>query len=240
MSTPHLQGDPGDYAKTVLMPGDPLRAQFIAETFLSDVKQVNAVRGMLGFTGTYKGVPVSVQGSGMGCPSMGIYSYELFHFFGVERIIRVGTTGSIHENLTIGDLCFAQGACSTSNYLSQYGLPGTFAPIASYPLLRTAESIAQARGCRYMVGNVLSSDFFYDDIPATELWRKMGVLALEMESTALYANAARAGKEALTILTVSDELLTGRETSPLERQTAFTAMMEVALETALAYSDAAQ
>lgn len=233
MSTPHLQGSPGDYAKTVLMPGDPLRAQFIAETFLSDVTQVNSVRGMLGFTGTYRGVPVSVQGSGMGCPSMGIYSYELFHFFGVERILRIGTAGSIQNDLKLGDLCFAQGACTTSNYLAQYGLPGAFAPIASYRLLRSAESLARAQSARYQVGNVLSSDVFYDDMPTTQLWRKMGVLALEMETAALYANAARAGKEALTILTISDELLTDRHASAQERQTAFTAMMELALETAI-------
>lgn len=232
MPTPHIEAPEGTYAKTVLMPGDPLRAKFIAETFLTDPVQVNGVRGMLGYTGTYKGVPVSVQGSGMGCPSMGIYSYELFHFYGVENIIRVGTTGSIQEGLCIGDLVIALGACGNSHFADQYQLPGLFAPTASFPLVKTAEAIAAERGLRCAVGNVCSNDTFYDDISPVEAWRKMGVLAFEMESTALYCNAARAGKNAMTLLTVSDELLTHRETSSQERQTAFTAMMEVALETA--------
>lgn len=233
MSTPHLQGNPGDYAPTVLMPGDPLRAKFIAETFLSEVTQVNAIRGMLGYTGTYQGCPISVQGSGMGCPSMGIYSYELFQFFGVEHIIRIGTAGSIQEKLGLGDLCIALGACTNSGYLSQYRLPGVFAPIASYPMVRTAESIAREKGLRCAVGNVVSSDVFYDDVPVLEDWRKMGVLALEMETAALYANAARTGKQAMTLLTISDELLTDRHASPEERQTSFTNMIETALETAI-------
>ena len=233
MPTPHIEAREGAYAPTVLMPGDPLRAKFIAETFLTDAVQVNGVRGMLGFTGRYKGVPVSVQGSGMGCPSMGIYSYELFHFYGVENIIRIGTTGSIQEDLHIGDLVIALGACSNSNYAAQYQLPGTFAPIASFPLVKEAEAIAREKGCRVAVGNVGSNDTFYDDISPVESWRKMGVLALEMESLALYCNAARCGKRAMTLLTVSDELLTHKSTTPQERQTAFTAMMEVALETAV-------
>ena len=232
MPTPHIEAPEGAYARTVLMPGDPLRAKFIAETFLTGPVQVNGVRGMLGYTGTYKGVPVSVQGSGMGCPSMGIYSYELFHFYGVENIIRVGTTGSIQEGLCIGDLVIALGACGNSHFADQYQLPGLFAPTASFPLVKTAEAIAAERGLRCAVGNVCSNDTFYDDISPVEAWRKMGVLAFEMESTALYCNAARAGKNAMTLLTVSDELLTHRETSSQERQTAFTAMMEVALETA--------
>ena len=232
MPTPHIEAPEGAYARTVLMPGDPLRAKFIAETFLTDPVQVNGVRGMLGYTGTYKGVPVSVQGSGMGCPSMGIYSYELFHYSGVENIIRVGTTGSIQEGLCIGDLVIALGACGNSHFADQYQLPGLFAPTASFPLVKTAEAIAAERGLRCAVGNVCSNDTFYDDISPVEAWRKMGVLAFEMESTALYCNAARAGKNAMTLLTVSDELLTHRETSSQERQTAFTAMMEVALETA--------
>ena len=233
MSTPHLQGNPGDYAPTVLMPGDPLRARFIAETFLQDAREVNSVRGMLGYTGPYKGRAVSVQGSGMGCPSMGIYSYELFQFFGVEHIIRVGTAGSIQEGLNLGDLCIALGACTNSGYLSQYRLPGSFAPVASYPMVRAAADIAAEKGLRCAVGNVMSSDVFYDDVPVVDDWRKMGVLALEMETAALYANAARTGKQAMTLLTISDEILTGRKASTQERQTAFTGMMETALETAI-------
>lgn len=232
MPTPHIEAPDGAYAKTVLMPGDPLRAKFIAETFLTCAVQVNGVRGMLGFTGSYKGVPVSVQGSGMGCPSMGIYSYELFQFYGVENIIRVGTAGSIQEGLHIGDLVIALGACGNSHFAGQYQLPGSFAPIASFELAREAEAIARARGCAVAVGNVASNDTFYDDISPVEAWRKMGVLALEMESLALYCNAARTGKRAVTLLTVSDELLTGRSAGISERQSAFTAMMEVALETA--------
>ena len=232
MPTPHIEAPDGAYAKTVLMPGDPLRAKFIAETFLTGAVQVNGVRGMLGFTGSYKGVPVSVQGSGMGCPSMGIYSYELFQFYGVENIIRVGTDGYIQEGLHIGDLVIALGACGNSHFAGQYQLPGSFAPIASFELAREAEAIARARGCAVAVGNVASNDTFYDDISPVEAWRKMGVLALEMESLALYCNAARTGKRAVTLLTVSDELLTGRSAGISERQSAFTAMMEVALETA--------
>ena len=234
MPTPHIEAPGGAYAKTVLMPGDPLRAKFIAETFLTGAVQVNGVRGMLGFTGSYKGVPVSVQGSGMGCPSMGIYSYELFQFYGVENIIRVGTAGSIQEGLHIGDLVIALGACGNSHFAGQYQLPGLFAPTASFRLVREAEAIAREKGCRVAVGNVACNDTFYDDISPVEAWRKMGVLALEMESTALYCNAARAGKEAMTLLTVSDELLTHKAATVQERQSAFTAMMEVALETALA------
>ena len=234
MPTPHIEAPEGAYAKTVLMPGDPLRAKFIAETFLTGAVQVNGVRGMLGFTGTYKGRPVSVQGSGMGCPSMGIYSYELFHFYGVEHIIRVGTAGTIQEGLHIGDLVIALGACGNSHFAGQYQLPGLFAPTASFRLVREAEAIAREKGCRVAVGNVACNDTFYDDISPVEAWRKMGVLALEMESTALYCNAARAGKEAMTLLTVSDELLTHKAATVQERQSAFTAMMEVALETALA------
>ena len=235
MSTPHIEAENGAYAKTVLMPGDPLRAKFIAETFLTDAVQVNGVRGMLGFTGKYKGVPVSVQGSGMGCPSMGIYSYELFQFYGVENILRIGTTGSIRADLHLGDLVMAAGACTSSNYAAQYHLPGTFAPIASFPLLKTAEAIASAReGLHCVVGNVLSADVFYDDVSPVDDWKKMGVLAIEMESNALYCNAARLGKNALGMFTVSDELLTGVHATPEQRQTSFTAMMEVALDTAAA------
>lgn len=198
MSTPHIEAPNGAYAKTVLMPGDPLRAKFIADTFLTDAIQVNGVRGMLGYTGNYKGIPVSVQGSGMGCPSMGIYSYELYHFYGVENIVRIGTAGSIHADLHIGDLVMALGACTTSNYASQYHLPGLFTPTASFELLKSAEGIAAARGdLRCAVGNVLSADVFYDDVSPVEEWRKMGVLAIEMETAALYCNAARAANRLL-------------------------------------------
>ena len=231
--TPHIEAKPGDYAKTVLMPGDPLRAKFVAETFLTDAVQVNGVRGMLGFTGKYKGVPVSVQGSGMGIPSIGIYSYELFHFYGVENIMRIGTAGSLQEDLVIGDIVLAQGACTNSNYAAQFGLPGPIAPIASWPLLKQAWDVTQEKGLRCTVGNVLSSDCFYDASSPAKKWADMGALAIEMEAAALYLNAARAKKNALAILTISDEIFTGRETTSQERQTAFTNMMEVALETAV-------
>lgn len=233
MPTPHIEAPEGAYAKTVLMPGDPLRAKFIAETFLTDAVQVNGVRGMLGFTGSYRGVPVSVQGSGMGCPSMGIYSYELYHFYGVENIIRVGTAGSIREELKLGDLCIALSSCTDSGFASQYRLPGSFAPTASFSLVRRAVEAAERRGLTAAVGTVLSSDVFYNDISNLDDWRKMGVMALEMESAALYCNAARAGKNALALFTISDEVLTARASSAQERQTSFTAMMEVALETAI-------
>jgi purine-nucleoside phosphorylase len=229
--TPHIAANLGDIAKTVLMPGDPLRAKFIAETFLKNAVEHNAVRGMLGYTGTYKGKSVSVQGSGMGMPSIGIYSYELFKFYNVENIIRIGTAGSISTDLKIKDLVIAQGACTDTNYLSQYKLPGIFAPIGSYSLLESAVNAARSKKVNYAVGNVLSTDVFYGDDPTDlDKWRRMGVLAVEMESAALYANAARLRKNALCILTVSDEILTGAVTTSEERQTAFTDMMEIALE----------
>jgi len=232
--TPHINAKQGDIAKTVLMPGDPLRAKFIAENFLENPVQFNEVRGMLGFTGTYKGVPVSVMGSGMGCPSIGIYSYELFHFYGVENIMRVGTAGAISRDLHIGDIVLAQGACTNSSFVRQYNLPGDYAPIASFNLLEKAVEATRAKGLKLAVGNVLSSDTFYDDDQtAMERWDKMGLLCVEMEAAALYMNAARAGKNALAILTISDEIFTGKVTTALERQTAFTGMMEVALETAI-------
>ncbi|MCL2674400.1 MAG: purine-nucleoside phosphorylase [Defluviitaleaceae bacterium] len=232
--TPHINAKQGDIAKTVLMPGDPLRAKFIAENFLENPVQFNEVRGMLGFTGTYKGVPVSVMGSGMGCPSIGIYSYELFHFYGVENIMRVGTAGAISRDLHIGDIVLAQGACTNSSFVRQYNLPGDYAPIASFNLLEKAVEATRAKDLKLAVGNVLSSDTFYDDDQtAMERWDKMGLLCVEMEAAALYMNAARAGKNALAILTISDEIFTGKVTTALERQTAFTGMMEVALETAI-------
>lgn len=231
MSTPHLQGEKGDYAPVVLMPGDPLRAKFIAETYLDNVKCVNEIRSMLGFTGTYKGVPVSVQGSGMGQPSIGIYSYELFNFYDVQSIIRVGTAGGIKDEIRLRDLVLAQGACTNSNFAAQYELPGTYAPIASFRLLRAAADTADKMGVPVNVGNVFSSDLFYDDADSLADWKKMNVLAIEMEAAALYMNAARAGKEALCICTVSDCPLRGEYTTAEERQTSFTGMIELALET---------
>lgn len=231
MSTPHLQGNKGDYAPTVLMPGDPLRAKFIAETYLENVRCVNEIRGMLGFTGTYKGIPVSVQGSGMGHSSIGIYSYELYHFFDVQNIIRVGTAGGVADDVKLRDILLAEGSCTNSSYANQYALPGTFAPIASFRLLRTAADAADALQIPVRVGNVFSSDLFYDDADSLAQWQKMGVLAIEMESAALYMNAARAGRDALCICTVSDCPLRQEFTSAEERQTGFTRMMELALET---------
>ena len=227
--TPHIGAQYGEIAETVLMAGDPLRAKFIADNFLTNPVQFNEVRGMLGYTGTYGGKRVSVMGHGMGIPSIGIYSYELFNFYGVKTIIRVGSAGSYHPDLKLGDLVIAQGACTDSNYGAQFGLPGTFAPIADFDLLRKAAAACEERGLHYMVGNILSSDVFYSDNPQSESWRKMGVLAVEMEAAALYMNAARSGNRALVICTISDHILTGEEMSADERRTTFTNMMEVAL-----------
>lgn len=231
--TPHNGAKLGDIAKTVLMPGDPLRAKFIAETYLDDAHCYNNVRGMLGYTGTYQGKKVSVQGHGMGMPSIGIYTYELFNFYDVDNIIRVGSAGAIREDIEIMDVIFGMGACTDSDYASQYNLPGTYAPIASYPLLEKAVSIAKSRNQKYYVGNVLSSDMFYKDCGSALDWAKMDVLAVEMEAAALYMNAARSGKNALTILTISDELKSGRDLSAEQRQVGFGAMMEIALELAI-------
>lgn len=234
MPTPHNSAIKGDFAKTVLMPGDPLRAKFIAENFLEDAKLVNNVRGIQGYTGTYKGVPVSVMASGMGMPSIGIYSYELFTEYGVENIMRVGSAGAMVPELKLYDVVLGMGACTNSNFAEQYELPGTFAPIASYKMLRTCEDVAKEKGIDVKVGNLFSSDVFYNDRPdVTEKWQKMGVLAVEMEAAALYMNAARLGKNALAICTISDSLITHQETTPEERQNNFTQMMEIALETAI-------
>ena len=231
--TPHITAKLGDFAKTVLMPGDPKRAKFIADNFLEDAVLVNDVRGVQGYTGYYKGKRVSVMASGMGMPSIGIYSYELFNFYGVENIIRVGSAGALHKDLHIRDVVLGQAACTNSNYVSQYELPGNYAPIASYKLLRRAAEAAEKMGLRYMVGNILSSDTFYDDSMGTMKWAKMGVLAVEMEGAALYMNAARAGKNALCICTISDHIVNDEpETTAEERQTSFTQMMELALEVA--------
>lgn len=233
MSTPHNAAKPGAIAKTVLMPGDPLRAKFVAETYLENPVCFNTVRNMLGFTGTYHGKPVSVMGSGMGMPSIGIYSYELFHFYNVDRIIRIGTAGGIADGVQLRDVVVGVGACTDSNYAAQFRLPGTFAPIASFRLAEKAVQAARRLGVPVRAGNVLSSDLFYgDDETSLETWKKMGVLAVEMESAALYMNAARAGKEALCLLTISDCPLRGEALPAEERQTSFTQMMEIALETA--------
>ena len=234
MSTPHIAAEIGDFAKTVLMPGDPLRSQFIAETYLEDRRLVNNVRGVQGYTGTYKGVPVSVMASGMGMASIGIYSYELYNFFGVENILRVGTAGGMQTDLHVGDVVLAQGACTNGNFGSQYGTCGTFAPIADWGLLRCAAGIMDERQMSYQVGNVFSSDIFYnEDERCVPNWRKLGVLAVEMEAAALYMNAARAGKRALSILTISDSMVMDEDSTPEERQTSFRAMMELALEVAV-------
>ncbi|MCL1935866.1 MAG: purine-nucleoside phosphorylase [Defluviitaleaceae bacterium] len=232
--TAHIEAtNKNEIAKTVLMPGDPLRAKFIAENFLTDVKQYNKTRNMLGFTGKYKGVEISVQGSGMGMPSIGIYSFELFNFYNVENIIRVGTAGGISPKIKLRDIVIAQGASTNSNYAVQYGLPGTFAPLASYNLLVNASKLSEEKGINYHVGNILSSDIFYNaDTKAIEKWRKMGILAIEMEAAALYMNAAKLGKNALTILTISD-IVGGEETTAEERERGFETMVEISLETTL-------
>lgn len=230
--TPHIAAPEGAFAKTMLMPGDPLRAKFIAENFLENPKLVNEVRGMLGYTGTYNGKPVSVMGSGMGCPSMGIYSYELFNFYKVDSIIRVGSAGSICMDLELGDIVMGIGACSESNYQDVFArCPGRYAPTASYSLIRKAQQAADILGITLHGGNILSSDVFYnDDNQGMNAWLRMGVLAVEMESAALYTNAARAGKNALCICTISDKVF-NRESSMTskERETSFTQMMELAL-----------
>jgi purine-nucleoside phosphorylase len=232
--TPHITAKEGEFGKTVLMPGDPLRAKFIAETFLENPVLVNPIRGVNGYTGTYKGVKVSVMASGMGMPSMGIYSYELFNAYGVENILRIGTAGAIHKDLPVRSLVFGMGACTNSSYAMQYNLPGTYAPIASYDLLKKGVELAEKRGdVNFKVGNLFSSDTFYDDAQSALEWAKMGVLAVEMEAAALYMNAARAGKNAMAICTISDNIVTGEAASAEERQTTFTTMMEIALDLAV-------
>lgn len=227
--TPHIGAKYGEIAETVIMSGDPLRAQFMAERFLENPVLFNKVRGMLGYTGTYQGKRVSVMGHGMGIPSMAIYSYELFNFYGVKKIIRVGSAGSMNPDLHIGDLMLAQAACTNSNYASQFQLSGTFAPIADFALLRAAVEKVEELGYTYKVGNIYSSDIFYDEnTGATAQWQKLGVLAVEMESAALYMNAARYGGRALCLCTISDSLVTGEATSSEQRQTGFTHMMDVA------------
>ena len=232
MATPHNNARKGDIAKTVLMPGDPLRAEFIAKNFLENAVCYNSVRGMLGFTGKYNGKDISVQGSGMGMPSMGIYSWELFNEYDVENIIRIGSCGAVADHVKLRDVIIGMGACTNSNYGAQFELPGTYAPVASFELLKKAAEAAEKHGASYHVGSILSSDTFYDDSNSTAKWQKMNVLGVEMEAAALYMNAARAGKNALCIVTVSDCPLKNLSLPSEERQKSFTDMMEIALETA--------
>lgn len=233
--TPHIDATPEDFAKTVLMPGDPLRAKFIAETFLENAKLVNNVRGIHGYTGTFEGTKVSVMASGMGMPSIGIYSYELYNFFGVENIMRIGSAGAMHKDIKVRDIVMGMGACTNSRFAHQFDLPGDFSAICSYEMLKKSTAVADELNLPYHVGNILSSDTFYsDDTEASAKWSKMGVMAVEMEAAALYMNAARCGKNALAICTISDHLLTGEATSAEERQNSFTDMMQLALKTAKA------
>ena len=242
MPTPHNSAKIEDIAKTVLMPGDPLRAKFIAETFLTEPRLVNNVRGVQGHTGTWKGVPVTVMASGMGIPSIGIYSWELFNFYNVENIIRIGSAGALQDDLKLRDIVAGQAACTNSNYVRNFGLgeAATFAPIADYTLLSKAVEAAREHGVEMRVGNLLASDTFYTpaDCAKNDEWKRMGVLAIEMESVALYTNAALAGKRALCICTISDHIYRPEENLPAEdRQTSFTQMMEIALDTAVKMND---
>lgn len=229
--THHIAAAKGEIAKTVIMPGDPLRARYIADNFLEDVKQVNSIRCMYAYTGTYKGKAVSVMAHGIGAPSMGVHAWELYNLYEVEQIIRVGTAASMQEDLRINDIVIAMGACYNTPYADQFQLQGTYSAIASYPLLKKAVEQAEKAGARYQVGNVLSSDIFYPEHASyQENWRNMGILCVEMEIAALYIVAARAGKHALGILTMSDHVLTGEKVSAEERQNSFTQMMNIALD----------
>jgi len=232
-STPHIQPNGAKIAKTVLMPGDPLRAKYIADNYLENVEQFNEVRNMFGYTGTYKGKTVSVMGSGMGVPSIGIYSYELYNFFDVETIIRIGSCGALQENVNLYDVIIAQGASTNSSYVEQYNIPGHFAPLADFDLILKAKQKADEIGANTHVGNILSSDTFYNaDSTFNEKWQRMGILGIEMESAALYLNATYANKKALGIFTVSDHILRDEATTAEERQNSFTQRMEIALEIA--------
>ena len=232
---PHNEAQLGQIAKTVLMPGDPLRAKFIAENFLTDPVLVNNVRGVQGYTGTWKGVPVTVMASGMGIPSIGIYSWELYTQYDVDNIIRIGSAGAMHDDLQLMDIVVAQGACTNSNYPASFGCPGTFCPIADYELMSTAIECCKEHDARFKVGNILSSDNFYyaEGCGQADLWKRMGVLAVEMESAGLYSNAAYLGKRALCICTISDHLYRDEALPAEERQKSFTQMMEIALDTAV-------
>lgn len=241
--TPHIKATPEDFAKTVLMPGDPLRSEFIAENYLENARAVNNVRGVQGYTGTYKGEPVSVMASGMGIPSICIYAYELYNIFGVENIIRIGSAGAMSEKLKLLDIVIAMGACTDSNFVHQYHLPGNFSAVCDYSLLQNCTKAADALGIQYSVGNILSSDIFYNDeenlpdnFKSLEAYKKMGVLAVEMEAAGLYMTAARSGKKALTLCTVSNSLITGESTSSEDRRIKLTQMIEIALNTAVSLS----
>lgn len=232
--TPHISAAKGDFAETVLMPGDPLRAKFIAETFLEEPRLVNNVRGVQGYTGTWKGVPVSVMASGMGIPSIGIYSYELFHFYDVQNIIRIGSAGAISDDLKLRDLVAAMAASTDSNFAHQFGLPGTYAPCADFTLLQEAVSAAKEKGICMQAGNLLSADNFYNGgADNMDAWKNMGVLAVEMEAAGLYMTAAHAGKRALCICTISDHIYREEAMPAEDRQLSLTQMIEVALDTAV-------
>ena len=233
MGTPHNEASKGDFAKTVLMPGAPLRSKFIAENFLTELKLVNNVRGVQGYTGLYKGTPVSVMASGMGMPSIGIYSYELYTQYDVENIIRVGSAGALRADLELGSVVAGQGACTNSNFINQYELGGSFAPIADFDLLMAAVESAKELGVKMPVGNHYTDVSFFDAAGRNMRYQKMGVMAVEMEAAALYCNAAYTGKRALAICSISDNLVTGKELSPADRQTTFTNMMKIALEAAV-------
>lgn len=233
MATPHNQANPGEIAKTVLMPGDPLRAKFLANTYLENVKEFNTVRNMLGYTGTYRGKEVSIMGSGMGMPSMGIYCHELYSQYGVENIVRIGSCGSLKEDIKLRDIIIVQGACTDSNFAHQYQLPGTYSAISSFDLLEKAVNKAREKDAVFHVGNVISSDVFYHaDKDSSAKWASMGCLGVEMESYALFATAAYFNKKAITLLTVSDSLVSDEITTAEEREKTFTTMMEIALEIA--------
>ena len=232
--TPHIEAKAGDFARTVLMPGDPLRAKFIAENFLENPKCYNEIRGMLGYTGTYKGVPVSVQGTGMGMPSMGIYSWELITEYGVENLIRIGTAGSFHEDIKVKDIVIGMAASTDSNYIHAFDVPGTYAPCASYELLSKVSASSTELGIPFKAGNIVSCDVFYElKEDWWKRWASMGIMAVEMEAAALYMNAAYNDVNAIAIMTISDHFVTGEKATARERETSFTDMMKLALEAAI-------
>lgn len=233
MPTPHNSANIGDIAEVVLMPGDPLRAKFVADHYLEGVELFTSVRNMCGFTGTYKGKRLSVMGHGMGIPSIAIYSHELYNHYGVQTIIRIGSAGGLAPEVKLRDVVMGQAACTDSNFPALFGMPGTLAPICDFGLLRRAADAADKLGVTYHVGNLLSTDVFYSKPGVNEAWASMGVLAVEMEAAGLYLNAAKAGKKALAITTVSDLPLTGEGLPAEERETSFTQMMEIALSVAV-------